>query len=98
MNYKLFNRATHILRVDDGAMIPTDPLNADYAEYLSWCAAGNAPLPADPLPNPRIAQIKAELAALDARRIRPLAEGDTAYLDGLNTQAIALRNELQSLT
>lgn len=98
MNYKLFNRSTHILRIGDGAVIPCDPMNTDYAEYLAWCAAGNAPLPADSLPNSRIAQIKAELAVLDARRIRPLAEGDTAYLDGLNAQAIALRNELQSLT
>jgi hypothetical protein len=25
----------------DGAFIPADPLNADYAAYLAWCAAGN---------------------------------------------------------
>jgi hypothetical protein len=98
MSYKLLNFSSHILRVNDGAFIPKDPSNVDYMNYLKWCEAGNTPLPADPLPNPRIAQIKAELAALDTRRIRPLAEGDTAYLDGLNAQAIALRAELQSLT
>ena len=48
--------------------------------------------------NPRIAEIKAELVALDMRRIRPLAEGDTEYLATLNAQAVALRAELTALT
>jgi hypothetical protein len=98
MNYKCSNTETHIIRTSDGAKIPADSSNTDYADYLKWCAAGNTPIPADPLPNPRIDQIKAELRGIDTRRIRPLAEGDTAYLDGLNAQAIALRAELQSLT
>lgn len=34
------------------------------------------------------------LAALDLRRIRPLAEGDAAYLADLNAQVIALRAQL----
>ena len=46
----------------------------------------------------RIAEIKTELAALDQRRIRPMAEGDTDYLATLNAQAVALREELQQLT
>jgi len=49
-------------------------------------------------PNPRIAKIKNELAALDIKRIRPVAEGDTAYLVTLNAQALELRTELQELT
>lgn len=48
-------------------------------------------------PNPRIAELKAELSALDIRRIRPTAEGDTAYLTTLNAQSVALRAELQAL-
>lgn len=38
-----------ILR-SDGALIPDDPTNSDYAAYLVWVAAGNttAPLPAAP--------------------------------------------------
>ena len=48
-------------------------------------------------PNPRIAELEAELAALDIKRIRPTAEGDTAYLATLNAQAVALRAELQAL-
>lgn len=54
--------------------------------------------PADPVENPRIAEIKAELIALDIKRIRPLAEGDADYLATLNSQAIALRDELTVLT
>ena len=46
----------------------------------------------------RIAELKIDLAELDQRRIRPLAEGDTEYLATLNAQAVALREELQQLT
>lgn len=38
-----------IKRVLDGAFIPADPANNDYQEYLKWVAAGNTPLPPDPI-------------------------------------------------
>jgi hypothetical protein len=44
--YKLTN-STAILRTIDGASIPNDPANTDYAQYLLWLAAGNIPDPAD---------------------------------------------------
>lgn len=50
-----------------------------------------------PPPTPRIAELKSELAALDQRRIRPMAEGDTDYLATLNAQAVTLREELKGL-
>lgn len=45
----------------------------------------------------RIAEIKLDLAAIDQRRIRPMAEGDTECLATLNAQAVLLRAELQDL-
>lgn len=43
------------------------------------------------------ATLIARLAALDQRKIRPLAEGDTAFLATLNAQSAALRSELSAL-
>jgi len=41
------------------------------------------------------APILEEMNALDMKRIRPLAEGDTAYLATLNTKIAALRATLK---
>ena len=45
----------------------------------------------------RTAEIKGALAALDFKKIRPMAEGDATYLATLNAQSAALRAELASL-
>ena len=47
--YKLASSTT-IIRTTDNALIPADTANTDYAQYLQWLAAGNTPVPADPLP------------------------------------------------
>jgi hypothetical protein len=45
-----------ITRTKDGACIPPEPGNRDYAEYLAWCEAGGVadpyvpPEPAPPAP------------------------------------------------
>lgn len=36
-----------VVRLTDNAVIPFDPANTDYQEYLIWLAAGNTPLPAE---------------------------------------------------
>lgn len=36
-----------IERLSDGAVIPTDPANPDYRDFLVWCEEGNVPAPAD---------------------------------------------------
>ena len=38
--------STCILRLSDGACIPPDPNNVDYAAYLAWLDAGGVPEPA----------------------------------------------------
>ncbi len=44
--YQLTDSPDIVRRLADGAFIPTDPKNRDYAEFLTWQSAGNQPLPA----------------------------------------------------
>ena len=46
-DHPIFGKAECVLRASDGAIIPFDPDNTDYQEYLKWLAEGNEPLPAD---------------------------------------------------
>jgi hypothetical protein len=41
-----------ILRTTDGAFIPPDPANTDYAAYLQWVEQGGTPEPAPAPPAP----------------------------------------------
>ena len=49
--YKLTD-SNSIIRIADGASIPADPANTDYANYLEWVEAGNTATAADAIPDP----------------------------------------------
>jgi hypothetical protein len=73
MTYQLTTSIT-ILRTADGASIPPDPANTDYAAFLEWVAAGNEPEPA-PEPEPPVAlttEQKLEAAGLTVVELKEL--------------------------
>lgn len=90
-----------IIRLEDGASIPNDPHNTDYAEYLVWVSQGNTVTPAD-LPNPKLA-VQAQIADLESkitpRRIREaMVSGDYSIIKGIDNQIFILRSTLQNLS
>lgn len=81
-----------VIRLSDGASIPADPANTDYAAYLAWVDAGGVPDPVDPPTAAEInAPIYAQLDELDRKSIRALREGDAARVAQIEAQATALR-------
>jgi hypothetical protein len=42
-------RTDAILKIADNAVIPFDPANTDYQQYLAWLAEGNQPEPEETL-------------------------------------------------
>ena len=56
--YKLTDN-TNIIRISDGAFIPADEANTDYANYLEWVEEGNTPEAADVPPEPTYKELRA---------------------------------------
>jgi hypothetical protein len=73
MTYQLTTGDT-ILRTTDGAFIPPDPANTDYAAYLEWVEAGNTPEPApEPVaPVELTTEQKLEAAGLTVAELKTL--------------------------
>ena len=72
MTYQLTTGDT-ILRTTDGAFIPPDPANIDYAAYMAWVEAGNMPEPA-PIPEPPVELTPAEKLAASGLTVDELKE------------------------
>jgi hypothetical protein len=75
--------ATVIIRTSDGASIPVDPDNRDYAEYQVWLAAGGVPDPyvTPPAPPAQILSqdLMAQFTAADAALIQAAVSGNVQF-------------------
>jgi hypothetical protein len=96
--------STTILR-DDGAHIPADPMNTDYAAYLTWVADGGVPTPYVAPPAPPIScsawQIRAALTQIGLRATVEAfvtASTDQDIKDAWGFQQVYLENDSMLLT
>jgi hypothetical protein len=67
-----------VIRTSDGASIPADPANRDYAEYLKWVEAGGVPDPyvAPPPPPPHVTDQQQTAVLFDHENRLRAAAGD----------------------
>jgi hypothetical protein len=75
-----------ILRLADGAHIPPDPGNRDYAAYLAWIGAGNTAGPYEP-PPPRVPDRVSMRQARRALRVAGLLPAIEAAINAMSEPA-----------
>lgn len=80
--YKL-TASSSIIRKSDGAIIPADPANVDYAEFIRWQADNNTPEPAD-VPD------HAQLVAATISKAKQMRMPILQVLDGMQSSALTL--------
>ena len=91
--YKLTD-TTLIIRTADGAYIPADPANTDYATYLEWLATGNTPEPYV-IPPPAVPATVTRFQALATLAAGGWLDTVHVYIDALprnNVQRLAFEN------
>jgi hypothetical protein len=91
MTYKLNQNSTSITRILDGASIPADPQNTDYAAYLQWLSEGNTPLPADIPPAPTYQELRAAAYPPASDYLDGIVKGDAAQMQAYVDACLAVK-------
>jgi hypothetical protein len=89
--YKKTN-TNSIQRIFDGASIPADPENTDYAAYLEWLAAGNMPA-ADTPPVPTYQQLRSAAYPPITDYLDAIVKGDKAQVKAYIDACLAVKVE-----
>lgn len=84
-NNALAANAQTVIRDADGAHIPPDPKNADFAQYLAWLAVPNTPTPAASNPVSPFAAAAPTLTFLQFMALFTAAE-QAAIVNSADTQ------------
>lgn len=89
--YKLTQNG--VMRLADGAWIPTDQATSDYQEYLAWVADGHTPTP-----HKTAEEIAAELDSFQIAEAELVAESAMRTKHGLNAMKRAKLADLEAAT